>query len=426
MSLDRTQAPAFSTVDHVDIPQAERHVLSNGLPVWVLNAGTQEVVKIEFQFAAGTAVQPQPLVASAVNDMMDEGTATRNASEIAEELDFYGAFIESETNIDQASFTLFTLNKHLERTLGIVQDVLQNPTFPEKEFGIYVANKKQKFLVDSEKVGVLARRGLSALLYGEGHPYGGRAVAEDFDRMHTGLLHDFHAKNYSLANCSVILSGKVNDSHLKMLEQFFNRKDSGTLNAVDTIAPPETNAQREHIILKKEAIQSAIRMGRPLFAKNHPDWIGMQVLNTVLGGYFASRLNANIREDKGFTYGIGSAMVPLHQHGYLVIATEVGADVCAAALNEIYFEMERLQQDLVPEEEMDLVRNHLSGSLLRSTDGPFALADRLKGVINYGLGYDYYDRYLHTIKTITPETLRDLARTYLNKADMIELVAGKK
>jgi predicted Zn-dependent peptidase len=425
MSLDRTKAPVFTAVDHVDIPQAERNVLANGLPVWTLNAGTQDVVKIEFQFAAGTAVQPQPLVASAVNDMMDEGTATRTANAIAEELDFYGAFIESETNIDQASFTLFSLNKHLERTLGIVQEVLQQPVFPEKEFGIYVANKKQKFLVDSEKVGVLARRGFSALLYGEGHAYGGKATADDFDKLHTGLLKDFHAKNYTLANCSVIISGKVSDMHLRLLEKMFSG-NAGTSNAVNTIAPPQTNAQREHLILKKDAIQSAIRMGRPLFAKNHPDWIGMQVLNTVFGGYFASRLNANIREDKGYTYGIGSAMVPLHQHGYFVIATEVGADVCAAALNEIYTEMERLQQDLIPEEEMSLVRNHLSGSLLRSTDGPFALADRLKGVINYGLGYDYYDRYLQTIKTITPETLRDLARKYLNKSDMIELVAGKK
>lgn len=425
MSLDRTKAPDFTAVDHVEIPQAERNVLANGLPVWTLNAGTQDVVKIEFQFAAGTAVQPQPLVASAVNDMMDEGTATRTANAIAEELDFYGAFIESETNIDQASFTLFSLNKHLERTLGIVQEVLQQPTFPDKEFGIYVANKKQKFLVDSEKVGVLARRAFSALLYGDGHAYGGKATADDFDKLHTGLLKDFHAKNYSLANCSVIISGKVSDMHLQLLEKMFSG-NAGTSNAVNTIAPPQTNAQREHLILKKDAIQSAIRMGRPLFAKNHPDWIGMQVLNTVFGGYFASRLNANIREDKGYTYGIGSAMVPLHQHGYFVIATEVGADVCAAALNEIYTEMERLQQDLIPEEEMSLVRNHLSGSLLRSTDGPFALADRLKGVINYGLGYDYYDRYLQTIKTITPETLRDLARKYLNKSDMIELVAGKK
>ena len=152
----------------------------------------------------------------------------------------------------------------------------------------------------------------------------------------------------------------------------------------------------------------------------------MQVLNTVLGGYFGSRLMTNIREDKGYTYGIGSGLVSMYDEGYFVISTEVGVDVTNATLKEIYFEIEKLQNDLVPEEELELVRNYLIGVFLRSTDGPFAIGERLKGILGYGLGYEYYDRYVATIRNITAEELRNLAKKYWQKDELIELVVGER
>jgi predicted Zn-dependent peptidase len=185
-----------------------------------------------------------------------------------------------------------------------------------------------------------------------------------------------------------------------------------------------SDTQRVHTIEKEGAVQSAIRIGRVLFNKTHPDYLGMQVLNAVLGGYFGSRLMANIREDKGYTYGIGSGLVSMFGGGYFVISTEVGVEVTNAALKEIYYEIDKLQHELVGEDELELVRNYLIGVFLRSTDGPFAIGDRLKGIVGYGLGYEYYERYVETIRTITPEQLRDLANKYLKKEDLIELVVG--
>jgi len=425
--LDRTVAPPIAEINDIALLRAKRTNLSNGIPVWLLNAGTQEVAKIEFLFCAGTRDQSQPLVASGVNDMLDEGTPTRSATEIAETLDYYGAFIESETSQDMAGFTLYTLNKHLEATLPIVEDALKNAAFPESEFGIYLANKKQKYLVDSEKVANLARREFPPLLFGKDHPYGTRATLEDFSRVDRGRLQEFHRNCYTAKRCSIIVSGKVNERHLQLLEKHFGGKDwEGQAIAKPGFSAPLSDTVREHTLLKPNAIQSAIRMGRLLFNKTHPDWHGMQVLNTVTGGYFGSRLMGNIREDKGYTYGIGSGLVSLWDGGYFVIATEVGAQVCTAALNEIYKELDILQNDLVPDEEMSLVRNYMTGTFLRSTDGPFALADRLKALLGYGLDYDYYTKFLHTIRTITPEELRELARKYFNKTEMVELVAGKR
>jgi len=146
----------------------------------------------------------------------------------------------------------------------------------------------------------------------------------------------------------------------------------------------------------------------------------------VFGGYFGSRLMANIREDKGYTYGIGSAMVSFRHAGYFTISTEVGAEVTKDAIKEIYFELNKLQTEKISENELSLIRNYMLGTFLRSIDGPFALADRFKGIYFNGLNYDYYERYVETIKSITPKQLQDLANKYLKKDEMIELVVGKK
>jgi predicted Zn-dependent peptidase len=427
--LNRISPPAFHEVEKINLVEAVKLGLSNGIPVYLLNAGTQEVTRIEFIFRAGIRHQPHSLVSSGVNDMLDEGTHTRNAEVIAEELDFYGAFIETETQHDVASFTLFSLNKHLSSTLPVVNDIIRNASFPENEFKIYLTNKRQKFLVDSDKVSVLARRKFNELLFGSAHPYGTKTELPDFDLLTRDALIDFHKNNYTSDRCTIVVSGKVPENMLELLESFFgdaNWKDAAAFaNSIDLPLPnPVSDPQRVHTIEKEGAVQSAIRIGRVLFNKTHADYLGMQVLNALLGGYFGSRLMANIREDKGYTYGIGSGLVSMLGDGYFVISTEVGVEVTNAALKEIYYEIEKLQQELVSDDELELVRNYLIGVFLRSTDGPFAIGDRLKGILGYGLGYEYYERYVETIRTITPEALRDLANKYLKKEDLIELVVG--
>ncbi len=425
-TINRLHPPAFHSVENIHLAQAKKVSLANGIPVYLLDAGTQEITRIELIFRAGIRHQVQSMVSAGVNDMLDEGTKNRNAEVIAEELDFFGAFIETETQYDEASFTLFSLNKHLKSTLPVVNDIIRNASFPEHEFGIYLTNKKQKFEIDSDKVSTLARRRFSELLFGAEHPYGAIIRKEDFELLTRESLIAFHKENYISDRCTIIVSGKIGDELVPLLDQFFGDKNwSGKNTAADEkLSSGITNSERIHTIEKPGAIQSAIRIGRVLFNKHHEDYLGMQVLNTVLGGYFGSRLMANIREDKGYTYGIGSGLVSYYDGGYFVISTEVGVDVTNATLKEIYYEIDKLQNELIADDELELVRNYLIGVFLRSTDGPFAIGDRLKGILGYGLGYEYYDRYVKTIRTITPENLRDLANKYLKKEDLIELVAG--
>jgi len=217
----------------------------------------------------------------------------------------------------------------------------------------------------------------------------------------------------------------VTDVTLKLIEKHFaGMKPEGKREK--TSAEKINIRSGIHYIEKKDALQSAIRLGKILFTKNHPDYPAMLVLNTVFGGYFGSRLMANIREDKGYTYGIGSAMVSFSHAGYFTISTEVGADVTKDAVKEIYFELNKIQTEKISESELALVRNYMLGTFLRSIDGPFALADRFKGIYFSGLDYDYYERYVETIRTVSSEKLMELANSYWKKEEMIELVVGKK
>jgi predicted Zn-dependent peptidase len=179
------------------------------------------------------------------------------------------------------------------------------------------------------------------------------------------------------------------------------------------------------LIEKDKVYQSAIRIGKILFNKHHPDFLAMQILNTILGGYFGSRLMKNIRENKGYTYGIGSMIVSLHHSGYFVIASEVGKDVCRAALKEIYKEMKILRETTIPEDELTVVKHYLMGEVIRMFDGPFALAESLKAIVEYGLDYDYYDKTIETIKHTTARQLLDLANQYFAPGTFTEIVAGK-
>lgn len=426
-TIDRKISPAFKTIDTIDMIKASERQLNNAIPVYAINAGSLDLIKIEFLFSAGMFQQQCTLQAATVNTMLEEGTSKMNADQIADAVDYYGAFLETSVSQDHASVILYTLNKHLKSTLPIVEQVIKDAVFPQQELTTHLTNKKQKFLVNKQKVASVARKRFSELLFGEKHPYGINVKEEDFSKITIPLLSQFYKTFYRSNNCKIILAGKVHEEIYQLLNDHFGGSDwKGTVNATVVVPPLQTVIEKQHLIFKEDALQSAIRIGKPLFNKTHKDFHPMQVLNTVFGGYFGSRLMSNIREDKGYTYGIGSAIVSLQNAGYFFISTEVGVDVCSNAIHEIYYEMDRLKQELITEDELQLVKNYLLGTFLRSVDGPFAMAERFKGIMTYNLGYDYFSKYIATIKSVSASELRDLANTYFDKNSLVELVVGKK
>jgi len=434
--INRKIPPEFKTVEHIKLIKAVESPLNNGLPLYLIDAGTQDLTRIELIFPAGLWYQPSPLLASTANAMLNEGTSKFTSAEIAEKIDYYGSFLEMESGKDFAYISLYTLNKYLKYTLPILEEIVKNSIFPEREFETYLQNRKQKFIVNNEKVDFIASKKFNEIMFGNDHPYGHNVTLNDFDRLKRKDVIDFYDRFYKLDACRIIAAGKIPDDLLGLLNKHFGKGKGLKVMAKTSVGLPLSQPKRssrhecrdrgEVFIPKKDALQSAIRIGKKLLNKKDPDYMGMQILNTVLGGYFGSRLMANIREDKGYTYGIYSAVVSLQNEGCFFISTEAGVDVCNKAIDEIYGELKRLREELIPEEELQLVKNYMLGAFLRSIDGPFALADKFKGIMEYGLDYGYYKMFIDTIKEITSVKLNNLANKYLQQEDMHQVVVGKK
>jgi zinc protease len=423
----RSVQPALQSISDFSFRHVEKVSLDNGIPVYFLNAGVQEVVKVELIFMNPAFNPSQPLLYTAANRLMSEGTSQHSAQQLAEMVDYYGAYYETEQSPDNCSVVLHTLNKHFDKTLPVIREILIDAAFPDKELGVYKQNNKQRLAVENEKVASVARRKFSEIIFGPHHGYGYFTAPDDYDKLTQDALTAFHRSHYVSNHCTIIAAGMVNDECIRTLNKVLGTPDWMKGNGV-SVSPVkfESPAQRIHYIEKENAIQSALRIGRPLFNKTHEDYPGMQVLNTLLGGYFGSRLMKNIREDKGYTYGIGSAAVSMIQGGYFFITSEVGADVCTKAIDEVYKEIEALKTTLVPADELQMVKNYMLGSFLKSIDGPFNLADRWKGILYYDLGYDYYDRFVETVKTVTSGEIMRLAQKYLQRESLYELVVGRK
>jgi zinc protease len=424
---NRHTPPPSKSIEKISVQEVKSAQLDNGVPVYSLNAGFQEVVKVELIFPNAYFNPKEPLVTTSVNRLLSEGTSKHSAQQLAEMIDYFGAFYETSQSSDFCSVEVHSLNKHLASVLPLVFEIITDPVFPESELSIYKQNNKQRLIIENEKVNAIARRKFGQILFGNDHPYGYYVQPEDYEKLERKSLEFFHQSQYTSEHCRVIVSGMINDASVQSVNDIFGKanwsRDNGAVGFASKIISSETKKQ---YIEKENAVQSALRVGKLMFTKTHPDYLGMLVLNTLLGGYFGSRLMKNIREDKGYTYGIGSGMVSMRDAGYFFISSEVGADVCSAALEEIYKEIAILRTEPVSEDELQTVKNYLLGSFLKSIDGAFNLADRWKALMFYDLDYGYYQRYIDTVKTITPEQLLHLAQKHLAEDSFYELVVGKK
>lgn len=422
--LNRKIQPAIHTIDHIDMVKAEKYLLTNGIPVFYINAGTQDVVKLDIVFEAGTWYQPANLVASFCNSMLEEGSQNYSATEIAERFDYYGAYLQLTVDQNQGFISIISLGKYFPEILEVVEDIVKRSVFPEHELDVMIAKNKQKWLLENEKVRTLCQKKFTQVLFGDNHPYAINNQLSDFDSITRTDLLAYYQKYYHSNNCHILLAGKIDEHILQLLEKHLGGPDWQNPLAGEPDYEICSSTEKKHHVRKADGIQSAIRVGKLWVPKTHPRYSPLSVLITILGGYFGSRLMANIREEKGYTYGIGSYILTFKKASYLVISTEVGNEYVESTLSEIANEMRRLQTELVSENELDTVKSYLLGEFLRDFDGPFALSGSFKAINDFGLDYSFYDEYLKVLQTISSEEIRQLALEYLNPEDFYIVVAG--
>ena len=423
--LDRTIPPEIKdAVDfNVQLKQTENYILDNGVPVYSINAGAQELTMIELIFYAGNWYEEQNIVAATTNYLLKNGTSKKSAFEINEHFEYYGAYLNRNCYNEVANLTLHCLNKHLKDVLPVVSELITDSVFTEEEIRIYKQNQIQRLKVSLQKCEFVANRFIDEYLYGYHHPYGRYTSIPDFQALHREQILKFFKDYYVNGKCIILAAGKLPGDIFSQLNAVFghlpiNKNSIGETNF--SVAPSAQKKQR--IINDANGVQGAIRIARPFPNRRHPDFMKVQVLNNLFGGFFGSRLMSNIREDKGYTYGIHSYFENhIHDSAWMV-STEAGRDVCEATISEVYKEMEMLKSEPADEEELLLVRNYMIGTILGDLDGPFQIINRWKNYVLNDLDESYFYNSINTIKTISAEEIQQLAQKYLEPQEFYELV----
>ncbi len=418
----KTPPPIFE-VTSLTLPLPSVSKLDNGIPVYQTRLGTQEIMKLDIVILSGRPEEHKRLTSRATSRQLREGTASFNSAQIAQQLDFWAGTLKMPVGLDTSNIKLYCMTKHFPKLLPLFAEIIQQPTFPQQELDTFVDNNIQNLTVELTKNDVIAYRTITELAYGADTPYGYNSMPDDYRALTSEDLKQFHRNHYTSDNMMIFLSGYFDDSVLTLLNQYLGQQKTV---AVKENAPLSiTGLKPEKIrVDNPDTLQAAIRIGRRIGNRKHPDFNGFFVLNTILGGYFGSRLMRNIREKKGFTYNIGSASDTLHRDSFFYISSEIGNEFVDKALVEVYKEMAILQNDLIEDEELAMVRNYLMGNFLNMVDGPFAINDIIRTYTIEDMPLNAFSQFVDTIRTITPTELRDLAQKYLKKEDMFEVVVG--
>lgn len=426
--LNRTQAPpTFSPIefDYL-LPPCQERVFANGIPLYFYTDDIQPVVQLEMVFNAGLWYEPQPAVAQTVGALLKSGTSNKTSLQINEWIEQYGASVKVGVGPDMATISISCLTKHLSHLLPLVYELITDTQFPQEELDIYTNNAKQRLSVQLVKSDFVANRKIDEFVFGLHHPYGTYIMPENYDALTIAQLREFLLRHYQSKNCKMFMAGSFSEKDLKDIEDIFGRHAWNQAEVLlPRILPESPDPEKKHrIILDEKSVQGSIRIASHFPNKHHEDFYPMIVLNTVFGGYFGSRLMSNIREEKGYTYGIHSYMYNHQQAGAYLITTEAGKDVCEAAIQEIYLEMKRLREELVDDEELNLVKNYLLGTILGDLDGSFQIIQRWKNLILNGFTAERFNANIQMYKSISSEQLQTLANRYFQKDLFYELVVS--
>ncbi len=424
--LNRKSAPPIYPIGSLTLPYPQTVLLDNGMTLHVLPYPEQEIIKIDVIYRAGRPEEHRRLAARAAARVLREGTRHRSGAEIAEALDFYGGSMTAPSNLDFAHFQLFGLKKYAADLLPIFAEAVLEPAFPEHELEVFKETNIRELQVELEKAEVLAYRKITELMFGENHPYGYNSTSDNYRSLTRHDLQTHFDRWFVPDNGMLIATGAIDAGLIDLLKERFGGAHPGRAAAFRANDAPIITAQQPGIVHHKQpgTVQTAIKIGRRLFNRHHPDFHGFFVLNTLLGGYFGSRLMTNIREKRGYTYNIYSTIDTFQNDGYFYIGAEVNADKRAATLREIWKEIKKLQDEPIDVAELDMVRNYLLGMLLNGLDGALNTSDVVRSMLMEQLPWDTFTAMTETIRTISPERIQALAQQYLQPADCWTVTVG--
>ncbi len=412
--------PVIQPIREVELPELELFHLSNGVPVYLLEGGQQELVRLDATFPAGRTYESTKLAAVSCMYNLKEGSAHFDSNEISRRLDNLGASMAFPFSFDHVNACVIGLNRHLEEISEVFADLVVRPTFPQEEFVLFRKRILQKLAMEISQNDIQAYRQFTELLFGSHHPYGYNSSVELYESLTTQDLKRHHTECFGSNNLTLFLSGRPPQNWQMILDKRFGQWQHEVYPIESASYLQDFDAQK--VSVEHEHAQTAIRLGRKLFTAKHPDYPVMVLLNAILGGYHGSRLMKKIREELGLTYGIYSTLETFTYGGYLNISVETDRGNTERVISEIQIQLEHLQTKLVPEDELQMVQNYLGGFLLSLIDGPFPTIEIMRNAyIESGDPYQLSQLYAD-IKNIQSAQLQNAARTYLSYDDLTQVV----
>ncbi len=427
--IDRTIKPTAQSVPKVSLPQIQKATLPNGLQILLVEDHELPVIAFNLVMQTGSAADPKGKsgLASMTAELLDEGTKTRDALAIAEQMDFIGASISVGSSYDATFMSMSTLSKHLETALELFADVLVNPTFPQKEFDRIQEQRLTALLQQKDRVPTIASLAFNKIVYSADHPYGNDASGSDqsIKALTVEDIRSFYNTYYRPNTSTLIVVGDTKLGALKnQLNELLDGWKSQTLPGIEMPKTPVVEERRLYLIDKPAAAQSEIRIGMPATARNTPDYFPLVFANRVLGGQFTSRLNLNLREKHGYTYGARSGIQFNKYPGPFVASSGVFTAKTDSSLLEFISEIDHLRADGITGEELDFVKKGLTGSFALSFETPSQIAGRLQDVVLYGLPERYYEMYLENVNNVSLEDVKRVCSKYFDSSRMAIVVAG--
>ncbi len=418
--LERTVAPLAGEIVFGGLPKVNRQLFHSGVSLFWLGAGDQPVVKFELTCQSGIWYEPKKAVSWLTAKMLAEGTKKKSAQQITEGFEKLGAFLEISPGFDDVSISLYGLKKNFDQVIALLNEMINEPTFPEREFEILKSNRKDQISLKDSKSNLFVSKKIREAIYGPTFPYGKAVTVEDIEAVSLNEVKDYYSHLF-FHRPQIYLCGDIDDSFIDLIETDL------LITAVTDMADKAmifNSLQKDIYVERKESMQSSIKMAWLIPGRSHEGYFDYQIANSLLGGYFGSRLMKNIREEKGYTYGIHAYPVHLKHSSFGIIASDVAANHTQDTFTEIKAEINKLLNEPIPEKERNVLANYLAGSFLASINTPFQLMDKFKEVQGAGLDVSYYNKYFEALRVIDEKAIKLAIEKYFNPKAAYTAIVG--
>lgn len=425
-TLDRRIAPEVKPLSGIKMPPVNAVKLSNGVDFNVYSGGDCDVNRLSVIIDGGLAEDTPARMFSLMNSVSTEGADGFTAEEVAEILDYNGSWLTSTESVHHSARTFFSLNSRTENVLPVIEALISSPSFNERQVAVGREKSARAIELKSRKVKYQSSSLLDEMLFAPGSPLGCQAYADAVRNVTPDDLRNLYSKTFSPEKIHVYLAGKIPAWLESRIASYFESLESYapgiTLLPVEfaPVQPPHTRK-----LAVDGALQTAVEAGIPVIGRTHPDYDMLRIAVAVLGGYFGSRLMANIREDKGYTYGIGAALMGYRDCGQIRISTETANANVEPVIDEIRAEMKRMHDpSTFTAAELHKVRSFIESMLASQLDTPFTVMDYHIAHLTISTPDNYLANQMRALSAITPEGIAEISRRYIDPDKLYIAVAG--